>query len=103
MFAGLALILTVAYVFAGWLDAPDRKSLTLVGLLGWHSQRREFGFGRFVFGRSWKSLGDKYNLVRGGLLSHRPGRSCILAPDCNMVTWVEQVGAKASQIRRRRF
>jgi hypothetical protein len=28
----------------------------------------EFGFGHFVFGRSWESLGEDYDVRRAGLL-----------------------------------
>jgi hypothetical protein len=69
VFTGSALILVVAYLLFGWLRAPDRKALMLVGLL-WLvlTVAFEFGVGHFVFGRSWESLGEDYNLSKGGLL-----------------------------------
>jgi hypothetical protein len=69
VFIGSALILVVAYLFIGWLRAPDRKALLLVGLL-WLvlTLAFELGFGHFVFGRSWGSLGEDYKIPKGGLL-----------------------------------
>src|SRR5260370_869679 len=69
VFIGSALILLVAYLFVGWLRASDTTSLMLVGLL-WLvlTVAFEFGFGHFVFGRSWESLGEDYNLPKGSLL-----------------------------------
>lgn len=64
-----ALILLVAFLFIGWLRAPDTKSLLLVGLM-WLvlTVAFEFAFGHFIVGRSWESLGEDYNLPKGGLL-----------------------------------
>ena len=69
VFIGSALILLVAYLFVGWLRAPNTKSLVLVGLL-WLvlTVVFEFGFGHFVFRRSWESLGEDYDVPSGGLL-----------------------------------
>lgn len=69
VFVGSGLILVAAYLFAGWLRAPDAKSLMLVGLL-WLilTGAFEFLFGHFVFGRSWRSLGEDYDVRKGGLL-----------------------------------
>jgi len=53
VFIGSALILLVAYLFVGWLQAPSTKSLLHVGVL-WLvlTVAFELGFGHFVFGRS---------------------------------------------------
>jgi hypothetical protein len=69
VFIGSALILLVAYLFAGWLHAPDTKSLLMIGVL-WLvlTVAFEFGFGHFVLGRSWESLGEDYDVPKGGLL-----------------------------------
>jgi hypothetical protein len=69
VFIGSALILVVAYLFIGWLKAPSTKSLLFVGLL-WLvlTVAFELGFGHFVFGRSWESLGEDYDVPKGGLL-----------------------------------
>jgi hypothetical protein len=69
VFIGSALILVVACLLVGWLRAPDTKSLLLVGVL-WLvlTVAFELGFGHFVFGRSWESLGEDYNIPKGGLL-----------------------------------
>ncbi len=66
---GSVLILLVAYLFLGWLRAPNTKSLFKIGLL-WLilTVAFEFGFGHFVFGRSWASLAEDYDLRRGGML-----------------------------------
>jgi hypothetical protein len=69
VFIGSALILLVAYLFVGWLRAPDTKSLMHVGVL-WLvlTVAFELGFGHFVFGRTWESLRADYNVPRGELL-----------------------------------
>jgi hypothetical protein len=66
---GSALILLVAYLFVGWLHAPNTKALLHVGVL-WLvlTVAFELGFGHFVFGRSRERLGEDYNLSKGGLL-----------------------------------
>lgn len=75
VFIGSALILVVAYLFVGWLRAPDTKSLMLVGVL-WLvlTVAFEFSFGHFVFGRSWDSVTEDYDVPQGGLF--RWGCSC---------------------------
>jgi hypothetical protein len=69
VFTGSALILLVACLFAPWLRAPDTKALMLIGVL-WLvlTVGFELGFGHFVFGRSWESLGEDYDVPHGGLL-----------------------------------
>ena len=69
VFIGSALILLVAYLLVGWLRAQDTRSLLHVGVL-WLvlTAAFELSFGHFVFGRSWESLGEDYNLSKGGLL-----------------------------------
>lgn len=66
---GSVLILLVAYLFVDWLNAPNKKSLFGIGLL-WLilTVAFEFGFGHFVFGRSWAGLAEDYDLRRGGML-----------------------------------
>jgi hypothetical protein len=69
VFIGSALIVLIAYLFTGWLQATSTRALLLVGVL-WLllTVAFELVFGHFVFGRSWASLREDYNLVRGGLL-----------------------------------
>lgn len=69
VFTGSLLILIVAYFLMPWLHAEHTKSLALVGVL-WLVLTVEFelGFGHFVFGRSWESLGTDFDIPHGGLL-----------------------------------
>jgi hypothetical protein len=69
VFIGSALNLLVAYLFVGWLKAPSTRALLHVGVL-WLvlTVAFELGFGHFVFRRSWGSLGEDYNISKGGLL-----------------------------------
>lgn len=66
---GSVLILLVAYLFVDWLNAPNTKSLFGIGLM-WLvlTLAFEFGFGHFVFGRSWANLAEDYDLRQGGML-----------------------------------
>jgi hypothetical protein len=59
--------MVVAYLLVGWLQAPSTKSLLHVGVL-WLvlTVAFEFGVGHFVFGRSWESLGEDYNIPKAG-------------------------------------
>jgi hypothetical protein len=70
VFTGSVLILCVAYLLVGWLRAENTKSLIIVGAL-WLvvTVVFEFGFGHFVFGRSWQDLGSDYNIAHGGFLA----------------------------------
>lgn len=69
VFSGAVIILTISYLFVGWLRAADRLQLFAVGLfwliltLGF-----EIILGRFVFGLSWERIGSDYDILRGGLL-----------------------------------
>ena len=69
VFIGSALILVVAYLFVGWVKAPNTKSLLHVGIL-WLvlTVAFELASATSFFGRSWESLGEDYNLAKGGLL-----------------------------------
>ncbi|PYT13186.1 MAG: hypothetical protein DMG59_21220 [Acidobacteria bacterium] len=77
VFIGSALILLVAYLFIGWLRAPDKRSLTRVGIL-WLvlTVAFEFVFGHFVFGWPWRDLVENYDVRHGRLL---PFRMIVLA------------------------
>jgi hypothetical protein len=89
VFIGSVLILLVAYLLVGWLRAPDRKSLMLVGIL-WLvlTVAFEFGVGHFVFGRSWESLGEDYDVPKGGLL---PFGLVVLALSPLIAAWMRGV------------
>jgi hypothetical protein len=93
VFIGSALILVVAYLFIGWLRVPDTKSLILVGLL-WLALTVAFelGFGHFVFGRSWESLGEDYDVRQGGLL---PFGMVVLALSPVIARWMRAVNGSS--------
>ena len=59
----------IAYLFVLWIQAENSRSLFLVGFL-WLvlTVAFELGFGHFVFGRSWESLGSDFDVLHGGLL-----------------------------------
>lgn len=69
VFTGTLLILGVAYLLAPWLRPPDAGATFRIGAL-WLGLTLafEFGFGHYVFGRSWTSLAEDYDLLHGGLL-----------------------------------
>ncbi len=68
-FAALLLIFLIAYFFIRWIDAPDVKSLFVVGLL-WMilTALFEFGLGLFVMNYSWERMFEDYDASRGGLM-----------------------------------
>lgn len=69
VFTGSLLILLMAYLFTGWMNADNGKSLILVGLL-WLVLTLLFDlcFGHFVSRRSWINLAFDNHLSQGGLL-----------------------------------
>ena len=69
VFIGSLLIVAVACLTVRWIGAERTGSLIRVGLL-WLALTVAFelGFGHYVFGRSWVSMGSDYNVLEGGLL-----------------------------------
>ena len=69
VFTGSFLIVLIAYLLVPWIHAENVQSLICVGLL-WLTLTVlfELGFGHFVFGRSWESLGSDFDVLHGGLL-----------------------------------
>ena len=68
-FVGTLLIFAIAYLFISWIDAPNQKSLFVVGLM-WMILTAcfEFGLGYFVLNYSWERMFEDYDLSRGGLM-----------------------------------
>jgi len=69
VFSGSALIVFIAYLLASWVGARSRKELLAAGLT-WLVLTVAFELivGHYVFLRSWQSLGEDYDLARGGLM-----------------------------------
>lgn len=53
----------------------------------------ELGFGHFVVGRSWESLGEDYNVPKGGLL---PCGLVVLALSPVVAAWLREITAGGS-------
>lgn len=70
VFTGIALILLIAWLFSGWLNAGSPRKLLSVGAL-WLvlTLLFEVGLGRLVLGYPWERILSDYDLSRGGLLS----------------------------------
>ena len=68
-FVGTLLSFAIAYLFISWIDAPNQKSLFVVGLM-WMILTAcfEFGLGYFVLNYSWERMFEDYDLSRGGLM-----------------------------------
>ena len=68
VFSGAALLLGVACLFIRWIGASSTGQRIAVGML-WLALTLvfELGAGHYVFGRSWQSLGEDFNLLHSGL------------------------------------
>ena len=69
VFAGSAIILTLAYLFIEWIGAKGTGALWTVGLM-WVTLTLAFEFtlGRLAFGYSWRRILEDYDLSNGGFL-----------------------------------
>jgi hypothetical protein len=67
---GSVLILGIAYLLVDWIGVHSRQGLMRVGV-AWLALTVVFELcvGHYVFDRSWGSLGEDYDLSRGGLMS----------------------------------
>ncbi len=68
VFSGAALLLGVACLLIRWIGTSSFAERIVVGLW-WLALTLAFelGLGHYAFGRSWQSLGEDFNLLRGGL------------------------------------
>jgi len=69
VFLGSLLILTIAYLFVGWIRAKNTASLFAVGFF-WLvlTLTFEVSLGVFVVNLSWERITSDYNIAQGGLL-----------------------------------
>ena len=68
VFSGAALMLSIAWLFIGWIGTSSTGQRIGVGLL-WLAITLvfELGAGHYAFGRSWPSLGEDFDMLHGGL------------------------------------
>src|SRR5437016_1485888 len=68
-FIGSAIVLAIAYLFAGWIGAKTTRGLIGTGAL-WVGLTLvfEIGGGRLLAGYSWQRILEDYDLSGGGLL-----------------------------------
>ncbi|MFN5751288.1 MAG: hypothetical protein ACK47G_02180 [Pseudanabaena sp.] len=66
---GSLLIVTIATLFIGWLEASKFIQLLSIGL-AWLllTVLFEIALGRFVLAYSWEQIAADYNLLQGGLM-----------------------------------
>ncbi|MCW5960720.1 MAG: hypothetical protein KIS76_11205 [Pyrinomonadaceae bacterium] len=70
VFTGMILIFLVTLIFIRRIDAPDNRSLFLIGFIWvFLTVLFEFSLGIFVFNFSWTRLMEDYNIARGGLMA----------------------------------
>jgi len=69
VFTGSAIILVIAYLTIGWIEATKTSELLTVGAI-WLVLTVSFEvlFGRFVVGLSLERIVADYNMLRGGLM-----------------------------------
>lgn len=93
-FVGMLLIFAIAYLFIRWIDAPNLKSLWVVGLM-WMILTAcfEFGLGYFVLNYSWERMFEDYDLSRGGLMGFGLGFMAF-AP---YLAWKLRIGKEVSR------
>jgi hypothetical protein len=68
-FVAVLLIFLITYFSIRWINAPNVKSLFVIGLI-WTVLMTlfEFGLGIFVMNYSWERMLEDYDLTRGGLM-----------------------------------
>ena len=69
VFIGSLLILGIAWLFIGWVQATSTKALIAVGLF-WTALTVLFEvlLGRLVLGVSWEKIASDYDITNGGLM-----------------------------------
>lgn len=66
---GAIIIVTIAWLFVGWMRAETTAALMLIGSL-WAilTLSFEIALGRFVFDYSWVQIAADYDITQGGLM-----------------------------------